>query len=139
MTKYRVHFSNGYVEFTDATEAQTFCNVHGGLSVETVQEDDSAAYVAPLMDREVSNWRIRSILLQRPAVANGIAGATMLDQVTTLVTALPEPQKSIALQAWEYGATTNITSNIVKYLAAQLSLSQQDVVDLFDQAQNLII
>jgi len=126
MIKFKVIFPSSTVDFLDPTEAMAFKNTYGGLTVVQYQEEEP---ITPLMDREIANWRLRSILMQR----------NLLDQVTALINGLPEPVKSIAVNAWDYGNTTQINSNTVRYLQASLGLSIADVVQIFDDADNIAI
>lgn len=126
MTKYKVILQNGSVEFLDEQEASIYSATNNGIRVETIEETEP---VPVLPNRETAMWRIRAMMQ--------VMGLTA--QVDTLLTNLPEPEKTIANIAWNYGNTCEMQSATVKYLQAGLTLTDEQVVGIFDSADAINI
>jgi hypothetical protein len=52
---------------------------------------------------------------------------------------LPEPNRTIGLRAWEYSSHISMDSNIVEYLKVVLELTDEEVFEIFTQANNIVI
>lgn len=76
---------------------------------------------------EVYAWRLRI----------SVKNAGLKDSVDYLISQLPEEQSGIAYEAWNNGVTIRRDSPLIAQLASTLGLSEQEVDDLFIQA-NLI-
>lgn len=61
----------------------------------------------------------------------------LLSSVYDSLNALPEPDKSAALIEWEYATEVRRSSALVESLSAALSLSPEQLDDLFDLAETL--
>lgn len=59
--------------------------------------------------------------------------------VETALDNLPEPNKSVALMAWNYSPTINSESSVTKFVQQSLQLSDQEVADIFNSAENLTL
>lgn len=76
---------------------------------------------------EIPLWAFRAAL--------GLAG--LKDTVATLLDGLPEPQKSVAREQWEYGNYILRNHPLIISLSAQLGLSNDQVDDIFITANTL--
>jgi hypothetical protein len=77
--------------------------------------------------KEVPTWRIRAIL----------AITDMEDQVSEAIDLLPEPNRTVALRAWNFGSTTERDSQTVAFLQQVLNLTNEEVDEIFLQAYEL--
>jgi hypothetical protein len=77
--------------------------------------------------KEVPTWRIRAIL----------AITDMEDQVSEAIDLLPEPNRTVALRAWNFGSTTERDSQTVAFLQQVLNLTNEEVDEIFLQAYNI--
>jgi len=76
---------------------------------------------------EITNWRAKAVL--------GLAG--MLTAVEAALDAMPEPNRTVALAAWNGGADLARNGPTVLALSATLGLTDAQVDDLFRQAAAL--
>lgn len=76
---------------------------------------------------EIPLWAFRSAL--------GLAG--IKNNVINLIDSLPEPQKSIALEQWEYGNFILRNHPLIISLSAKLGLSTEEVDQIFITANSL--
>ena len=76
---------------------------------------------------EVSTWRLRAVL----ALQN------MEDSVTNAIDQLPEPDRTVAIRAWDYGSVTDRNSQIVAFLQHKLQLTNEQLDQLFSDANNI--
>lgn len=84
----------------------------------TPEDPDPAPAVVP---RSVSMAQARLALI----------GAGLLDEIEAGFQALPEPQKTTVLTAWEYSPTVSRNGALVTTLAGPFGLSEEDLDDLF--------
>lgn len=78
---------------------------------------------------EVQLWRIRTILK-----------LTQLEtQIEAALNNLPEPSKTAGLYIWNYGTTVERASQTVLLLQSVLQLTDEQVDDLFIQAEQIIL
>jgi hypothetical protein len=127
MTKYRVTIGNTSIEYAQENHQQAIDLAESNnVVVETINDPDPTVR---LPDREVAMWRIRIVL----------TSMNLLDSVNQLLDVLPEPKKTAANIAWNYGNTIQINSSTVQYLQAGLTLTQDQVSDLFDHAEAINI
>lgn len=75
------------------------------------------------------NWKLKAVLN-----ADGL-----LSQVETALNALPEPTKTNALFAWDNSLTVDSNSDTTKMIQSVLGLSLDDVISIFERAQNFKI
>lgn len=125
MIKYRVIRTDGYTEFIDQQDAQNyFDNTPDAISIDTVTQEPEPV-IEPI-PREVPNWRVR-------------AAVEMLGykpQVDAFIAQLPLQQRIVAINAWEYGNTTNRYSPITLGIQQGLSLTDAQVDAIFDLAES---
>jgi hypothetical protein len=93
----------------------------------TTGEIDRAWNDDDLVPKEVPTWRLRAVL--------ALDGKET--DVQNAINALPEPNKTIAQRAWEFGSNTERTSNTVAFIQSVLSLTDAEVDDYFIQANEL--
>ena len=100
-----------------------------------ISEDELPAYIQyvdmPVLTvpDEVQLWRIRTILKLMQL-------ETSIEQ--TLET-LPEPSKTAANYLWNYGTTVERTSQTVLLLQSALQITDEQVDDLFIQAEAILL
>ena len=100
-----------------------------------ISEDELPAYIQyvdmPVLTvpDEVQLWRIRTILKLMQL-------ETSIEQ--TLET-LPEPSKTAANYIWNYGTTVERTSQTVLLLQSALQITDEQVDDLFIQAEAILL
>jgi hypothetical protein len=80
-----------------------------------------------LVPQEVQLWRVRTILrlLQ------------LEETIATALDALEEPTKTGAKTIWEYGTTIERQSQTVLFLQSTLQMTDDQVDDIFIQAQDI--
>lgn len=76
---------------------------------------------------EVPLWAFRSILT--------IMGYA--EQVDSLISALPEPQKTIANVQWQYGNFIERSHPLIQTLGAELGLTTENIDNIFKEASKL--
>ena len=79
--------------------------------------------------QEVQLWRIRTIikLLQ------------LETQIEIAIDTLPEPSKTAATYIWKFGTTVERASQTILLLQAALQLTDEQVDDLFIQAEQIVL
>jgi hypothetical protein len=123
MTKFAVITENGRVEFPTHDEALQYLTTVGGIRIEQVDE----VIVAPVMESTVTLPALRSVM--------DLQGITQL--INTAIENLPEPQKTIANNYWQYGYNIDRSSSVVLVLQQLAGLTNDQVDELFIAAQNL--
>lgn len=125
--KYRVIRSDGYTEFSNEIKANNFFIESGNcIRIDIVDNEDFE--VINIIDEEIPTWRLRAV-----CELNGLK-----TQIDTIISSLPEPDRTIAYNAWEYGNTTSISSPFVIGVKIALGLTDQQVITLFEQAKNIV-
>lgn len=84
---------------------------------------------APVVPQEVYAWRLR--------LSTQIAGLKMA--IDNLLDQLPEPDKTVATEAWNHGVTIRRDSPLVAQMAGALGLPAEQVDELFVQANAIAI
>ena len=95
-----------------------------GATQEEINEANKA--IVPF---EVQLWRIRTVikLLQ------------LETQIESAIDTLPEPSKTAALYIWKFGTTVERASQTVLLLQSVLQLTDEQVDDLFLQAEAIVL
>jgi hypothetical protein len=83
----------------------------------------------PEVPIEVYAWRLR--------LATQMGG--LKTTIDALLNSLPEPDKTIALEAWNSGVTIRRDSPLIASLATQLGLTKEQVDEYFIQANSIEI
>ena len=102
-----------------------------GTIVVTVDEQQEAYTAAKLAEAR------ESMVITMRQCRLALLGAGLLDSVDTALASLPEPDKSAATIAWEYGATVERLSTFVVGMGPLLGLSDLEVDALFEGAKDL--
>ena len=100
-----------------------------------VSEDEIPEYVQyvmysePTVPYEVQLWRIRTVLKLMQLEA----------QIESAIDAMPEPSKTAATYIWKFGTTVERSSQTVLLLQSVLQLTDEQVDDLFIQADAILL
>lgn len=128
MIKYRVNRLDGSTDFIDEQSAQNyFDSIDNGVSIVIIDEPDSV-YIEP-ENIIVPRWRVKFILQQMD----------LLGAIDSLLSQLPEPNKTLALLAWNECVDLESQSPTVKFIQQSLSLTDEQVVEIFMNAKNIIV
>ena len=112
--------SDWQITDTEAIETQTSRD----MTFEEIAEQERAGVPA-----EVALWRLRVIFRM----------AGEMSRVEAAIAALPDPQRAIAHEAWEYGNTVERNHPLVTLVAAACALDDRGVDDRFRRAEALSI
>ncbi len=80
-------------------------------------------------EREVASWKVRAILKTMG----------LIETIETAINSLEEPTKSIAQIAWEYSSTINQFSPTVKLIQQSCYLTNEQIQQIFDDAEKINI
>lgn len=100
-----------------------------------VSEDELPAYIQyvmysePTVPYEVQLWRIRTVLKLMQ----------LETQIESAIDAMPEPSKTAATYIWKFGTTVERSSQTVLLLQSVLQLTDEQVDDLFIQANAILL
>lgn len=83
----------------------------------------------PVPDREVPSWKVKAILKIMDLEAS----------VNAAIDSLDEPIKTMAQMSWEYGSVINQSSPTVNLIKSAISLTDEQVNDIFNQAESINI
>ena len=128
ITKYKITKDGVTIEFLTLNEANNFILANpewAGVAVIEFQEDIPAPEV--IVPFDVPTWRLRAIL----AINN------KEQDVENAIDQLPEPNKTIAKRAWDFGSNTERSSQTVVFIKGTLGLTDEEVDNYFIDAQNL--
>lgn len=123
MIKYIVVKGNTRIDFTSMEAAQSYVDINGG----TIETKEEIVNVYQPVDIEVAMWRLRVVM--------GLAGLTQ--SIESAIASLPEPNKTVAESAWNYGNTIARTSAIVGAIQQMIGLTNEQTDNLFIQAELL--
>jgi hypothetical protein len=98
-------------------------------TLEFLESKRAEVEAAPRKIAEVAMWRIRAVLQVMGLVA----------QVEQLINLLEEPNRTVALVAWNFGNTIERNSPTVMFLQSGLQLTAVQVDNLFVQADEIVI
>ena len=96
---------------------------------ESTAAEQEAAYTAG----KLAKARVGMVITMRQCRL-ALLAAGLLDSVDTALATLPEPDKSAATIAWEYGASVERLSDFVVGMGPLLGLTDLEVDALFEQA-----
>jgi hypothetical protein len=100
-----------------------------------ISEDELPEYVQyvdvqpPTVPFEVQLWRIRTVLKLMQ----------LETQIESAIDTMPEPSKTAATYIWKYGTTVERASQTVLLLQSVLQLTDEQVDDLFIQADAILL
>jgi hypothetical protein len=119
ITKYRLIYEDGsWRETLDYDEALQ----HGNY--ETITEEIVNTIGVP---SEVALWKLRFILNQMG----------LEQSVTDAINLLEEPQRKAATYIWNFGTAVDRDSNTVIFIKTALGFTEQEVDDIFIQANSI--
>ena len=102
-------------------ETRTF---YEGATQEEINEANKAT-----VPFEVQLWRIRTVLKLMQLETN----------IESAIEAMPEPSKTAATYIWKFGTTVERASQTVMLLQSALQLTNEQVDDLFIQAEAILL
>jgi len=82
----------------------------------------------PEVPIEVYAWRLRLV----------VAAAGLKDNIDLLLSNLPEPDKTVAHEAWNAGVTIRRDSILLAQVTSALGLTEQQVDEMFIQANAIV-
>jgi len=100
-----------------------------------ISEDELPEFVQyvdmqpPAVPFEVQLWRIRTVLKLMQ----------LETQIESAIDAMPEPSKTAATYIWKFGTTVERASQTVLLLQSALQLTDEQVDDLFIQADAILL
>lgn len=97
--------------------------------VEGATQQDLEDFRKSQVPQEVQLWRIRAVLKLTQLEA----------QIETALGLLPEPSKTAALYIWQFGTTVERNSQTVLLLQSALQMTEEQVDDLFIQAEQILL
>ena len=113
--------TENYVKPYFNSETRTF---YEGATQEEINEANKA--IVPF---EVQLWRIRTVLKLMQ----------LETQIESAIEAMPEPSKTAATYIWKFGTTVERASQTVMLLQSALQLTNEQVDDLFIQAEAILL
>jgi hypothetical protein len=117
-----------YVERKDGKVTGVYANPQTGYAEELLAEDDAEVVAffnpPPPVPQTVSMAQARLALI----------GAGLFTAIDAGLKALPEPQRTTALTAWEYAPTVSRNGALVTTLAGQFGLTETQLDALFTAA-----
>ncbi len=128
ITKYKISKDGNTIEFATFTDASNFILANPewqGIPIIEYEEDilPPSVYVPD----QVPTWRLRAVLALDGKEAD----------VQNAINTLPDPNKTIAQRAWDFGSNTERTSQTVAFIKNVLSLTDAEVDQYFIDAENL--
>jgi len=128
ITKYKISKEGNTIEFATFTDASNFILANPewqGIPIIEYEEDilPPSVYVPD----QVPTWRLRAVLALDGKEAD----------VQNAINTLPDPNKTIAQRAWDFGSNTERTSQTVAFIKNVLSLTDAEVDQYFIDAENL--
>ena len=127
-TKYKISNGTTTIDFATFTDASNFILANPIWAGTPIIEYEEEILPPPVsVPYEVPTWRLRAIL--------AIDGKEQ--DVENALNQLPEPNKTIAKRAWDYGSNTERTSQTVAFIKEVLSLTDAEVNKYFIDADNI--
>lgn len=128
MTKYKLTKDNKSIDFPTFTDASNFIIANPEWHGIPIIEYEEEILPDPLnVPFEVPTWRLRAVL----------ALDSKESDVQNAIDTLPDPNKTIAQRAWDFGSNTERTSQTVAFIKGVLSLTDAEVDQYFIDAYNL--
>jgi len=97
--------------------------------VEGATQQDLEDFRKSQVPQEVQLWRLRTVLKLTQLEA----------EIETVLNNLPEPSKTAANYIWNYGTTVERNSQTVLLIQTTLQLTDEQVDDLFIQANEILL
>jgi hypothetical protein len=103
--------------------------VYNGTKAIFYEKDEPTIDLDLFNVRNVEAWKIRGVLKVKG----------LFSSVELALNSLQEPNKTLALEAWEYSPTINMYSPIVKVIQDASNLTWEEVVTIFNEAEMIVI
>ena len=97
--------------------------------IEGASEDEIVEATKPIVPTEVQLWRVRTVLRLMQ----------LEETIATALEQLEEPTKTGAKTIWEFGTTIERNSQTVLFLQYVLQMSDEQVDEIFIQAEAIAI
>lgn len=123
MIKYR------YTQGNTSTEVLDITLIPEGLEYETIEFEIKEIIQTIEVPQEVPLWRVRAILK--------LIGQE--ENIQNALSHLPEPTKTGAEYIWNYGTVIERNSQTVLFIQSMLQMTEEQVDDIFIQANNIQI
>ena len=125
-------------DLLDETDPETG-DVIGLAYYEVTPEKFAEIFAPPTSEQEAAilNAKRTSMVVSMRQARLALLQSGLLSSVDDSLNALPEPDKSAALIEWEYATEVRRASPLVESLSAALSLSPEQLDDLFNLASTL--
>lgn len=128
ITKYKISNGTTTIDFATFTDASNFILANPIWAGTPIIEYEEEILPPPVsVPYEVPTWRLRAVL--------ALDGKET--DVQNAIDTLPEPNKTIAQRAWDYGSNTERTSQTVAFIKGVLSLTDAEVDQYFIDAENI--
>lgn len=128
ITKYKISNGTTTIDFATFTDASNFILANPIWAGTPIIEYEEEILPAPVpVPYEVPTWRLRAVL--------ALDGKET--EVQNAIDTLPEPNKTIAQRAWDFGSNTERGSQTVSFIKGVLSLTDAEVDQYFIDADNL--
>ena len=128
MTKYKLTNGQTSIDFLTFTDASNFIIANpewqGTPIIEYEEEILPPTFFVPF---QVPTWRLRAVLALNSKESD----------VQNAIDTLPDPNKTIAQRAWDFGSNTERTSQTVAFIKGVLNLTDAEVDQYFIDAENL--
>lgn len=128
ITKYKISKDGTTIDFATFTDASNFILANPEWQGTTIIEYQEDILPPPVyVPNQVPTWRLRAVL--------ALDGKET--DVQNAIDTLPDPNKTIAQRAWDFGSNTERTSQTVAFIKGVLSLTDAEVDAYFIQANDL--
>lgn len=128
ITKYKISNGTTTIDFATFTDASNFILANPEWAGTPIIEYEEDILPPPVyVPNQVPTWRLRAVLALDDKETD----------VQNAIDTLPDPNKTIAQRAWDFGSNTERTSQTVAFIKGVLSLTDAEVDQYFIDAENL--
>jgi len=128
ITKFKISNGTTTIDFATFTDASNFILANPEWAGTPIIEYEEDILPPPVyVPNQVPTWRLRAVL--------ALDGKET--DVQNAINTLPDPNKTIAQRAWDFGSNTERTSQTVAFIKGVLSLTDAEVDQYFIDAENL--
>ena len=128
MTKYKLVKGNASIDFPSMDDVAVFRLANPEwANIEAVSYTEEPEPVAPVVPEQVTLWQLRAALALQGKEAD----------VTNAILQMQEPNKTIAMRAWEYSNNVFRTDPMTLVIKSILGLNDQEADGVFLLAGSL--
>jgi hypothetical protein len=128
MTKYKLVKDGVSIDFPDLEAVAQFKSANPEwANIEAVSYTEEAEPVVPIVPEQVTLWQLRAALALQGKEAD----------VTNAILQMQEPNKTIAMRAWEYSNNVFRTDPMTLVIKSILGLNDQEADGVFLLAGSL--